>query len=104
MATAIGLTHDVYDAVLLLGVCDKIVPGLLIGALHFGHLPCVFVPAGPMSTGLSNNEKSKVREQLAARVAECGADEVMIVSNIHSHAERLRSYELIAAAFAPAQT
>ncbi len=65
MATAIGLTHDVYDAVLLLGVCDKIVPGLLIGALHFGHLPCVFVPAGPMSTGLSNNEKSKVREQAA---------------------------------------
>ncbi len=65
MATAVGLTHDVYDAVLLLGVCDKIVPGLLIGALHFGHLPCVFVPAGPMSTGLSNNAKSKVREQAA---------------------------------------
>jgi phosphogluconate dehydratase len=43
-------------------VCDKIVPGLLIGALHFGHLPCVFVPAGPMGTGLSNNEKAKVRE------------------------------------------
>ena len=65
MATAIGLTHDVFDAVLLLGVCDKIVPGLLIGALHFGHLPCVFVPAGPMSTGLSNDDKSKVREQAA---------------------------------------
>jgi phosphogluconate dehydratase len=65
MATAIGLTHDVFDAVLLLGVCDKIVPGLLIGALHFGHLPCVFVPAGPMSTGLSNNAKGKVREQYA---------------------------------------
>jgi phosphogluconate dehydratase len=59
------LTHDVFDAVLLLGVCDKIVPGLLIGALHFGHLPCVFVPAGPMSTGLSNDDKSKVREQAA---------------------------------------
>ena len=54
MSTAIALTHDVFDAALLLGVCDKIVPGLLIGALHFGHLPCVFVPAGPMSTGLSN--------------------------------------------------
>ena len=65
MATAVALTHDVFDAVLLLGVCDKIVPGLLIGALHFGHLPCVFVPAGPMSTGLSNSAKSKVREQHA---------------------------------------
>ena len=63
MATAIALTHDVFDGALLLGVCDKIVPGLLIGALHFGHLPCVFVPAGPMSTGLSNTAKSKVREQ-----------------------------------------
>ena len=64
-ATAIALTHDVFDGVLLLGVCDKIVPGLLIGALHFGHLPCVFVPAGPMSTGLSNTAKTKVREQFA---------------------------------------
>jgi len=65
MATAIALSHDVFDGALLLGVCDKIVPGLLIGALHFGHLPCVFVPAGPMSSGLSNTEKSKVREQHA---------------------------------------
>ena len=65
MSTAVALTHDVYDAALLLGVCDKIVPGLLIGALHFGHLPCVFVPAGPMDTGLSNDAKSKVREQYA---------------------------------------
>ena len=65
MSTAIALTHDVFDGALLLGVCDKIVPGLLIGALHFGHLPCVFVPAGPMSTGLSNTAKSKVREQYA---------------------------------------
>ena len=65
MGTAIALTHDVFDAALLLGICDKIVPGLLIGALHFGHLPCVFVPAGPMSTGLSNSEKAKVREQYA---------------------------------------
>ena len=63
--TAIALTHDMFDAALLLGVCDKIVPGLLIGALHFGHLPCVFVPAGPMGTGLSNTAKSKVREQHA---------------------------------------
>lgn len=65
MGTAIALSHDVFDAALLLGVCDKIVPGLLIGALHFGHLPCVFVPAGPMSTGLDNTAKSKVREQYA---------------------------------------
>jgi phosphogluconate dehydratase len=62
MATAIGLSHDVFDGVLLLGVCDKIVPGLLIGALHFGHLPCVFVPAGPMGSGLSNQAKGKMRE------------------------------------------
>ena len=65
MGTAIALSHDVFDAALLLGVCDKIVPGLLIGALHFGHLPCVFVPAGPMSTGIDNTAKSKVREQYA---------------------------------------
>jgi phosphogluconate dehydratase len=65
MSTAISLSHDVFDCALMLGVCDKIVPGLLIGALHFGHLPTVFVPAGPMTSGLSNNEKSKVREQAA---------------------------------------
>ena len=65
MSTAIALSHDVFDAALLLGVCDKIVPGLLIGALQFGHLPCVFVPAGPMSTGIDNTAKSKVREQYA---------------------------------------
>jgi phosphogluconate dehydratase len=65
MGTAIALSHDVFDAALLLGICDKIVPGLLIGALHFGHLPCVFVPAGPMSSGLSNSDKAKVRELYA---------------------------------------
>jgi phosphogluconate dehydratase len=65
MSTAVALSHDVFDAALLLGVCDKIVPGLLIGALQFGHLPCIFVPAGPMSTGLDNTEKSKVREKYA---------------------------------------
>lgn len=65
MGTAVALTHDMFDAALLLGVCDKIVPGLLIGALHFGHLPTVFVPAGPMPSGLSNTAKSKVREQAA---------------------------------------
>jgi phosphogluconate dehydratase len=65
MGTAVALSHDVFDAALLLGICDKIVPGLLIGALHFGHLPCVFVPAGPMGTGLSNHDKARVREQHA---------------------------------------
>lgn len=65
MGAAIGLSHDVFDGALMLGICDKIVPGLLIGALHFGHLPVVFVPAGPMSTGIDNISKSKVREQYA---------------------------------------
>lgn len=65
MGTAVALSHDVFDAALLLGICDKIVPGLLIGALHFGHLPTVFVPGGPMSSGLPNNAKAKVREQYA---------------------------------------
>ncbi|NOT14790.1 MAG: phosphogluconate dehydratase [Methylotenera sp.] len=65
MSTAIALSHDVFDAAMLLGVCDKIVPGLLIGALKFGHLPCIFVPSGPMGTGLDNTAKSKVREQYA---------------------------------------
>ncbi|MCZ8235819.1 MAG: phosphogluconate dehydratase [Inhella sp.] len=65
MGAAVGLTHDVFDAALMLGICDKIVPGLLIGALHFGHLPMLFVPAGPMSSGLSNSDKAKVRELYA---------------------------------------
>jgi len=65
MGTAIALSHDMFDAALLLGVCDKIVPGLLIGALQFGHLPMVFVPAGPMPSGLPNKEKARIREQAA---------------------------------------
>ncbi|MBF5006671.1 phosphogluconate dehydratase [Diaphorobacter caeni] len=65
MSTAVSLSHDVFDRALMLGVCDKIVPGLLIGALQFGHLPTVFVPAGPMTSGLSNSAKAKVREQAA---------------------------------------
>ena len=62
MGTAIGLSHNVYDAALYLGVCDKIVPGLFIGALAFGHLPGIFVPAGPMPSGISNAQKAKVRQ------------------------------------------
>ncbi len=65
MSTAVSLSHDVFDCALMLGVCDKIVPGLLIGALQFGHLPTVFVPAGPMTSGLSNSAKAKVREEAA---------------------------------------
>ncbi|MES2897169.1 MAG: phosphogluconate dehydratase [Pseudomonadota bacterium] len=61
MSTAVALTHDAFDAALLLGICDKIVPGLTIGALAFGHLPVIFVPGGPMSSGLSNAEKARVR-------------------------------------------
>jgi phosphogluconate dehydratase len=75
MATAIALSHDMFDAALMLGVCDKIVPGLLIGALSFGHLPTLFVPAGPMTSGLSNALKSKVRQQYAT--GEIGRDELL---------------------------
>jgi len=65
LATAVGLSHKVFDAALMLGVCDKIVPGLFMGALQFGHLSTVFVPAGPMVSGLSNDAKAKVRQQYA---------------------------------------
>jgi phosphogluconate dehydratase len=65
MATAVSLSHNVFDAVLCLGTCDKIVPGMLIGALQFGHLPVAFFPAGPMPTGISNLEKAAVRQRYA---------------------------------------
>ncbi|MES2757434.1 MAG: phosphogluconate dehydratase [Pseudomonadota bacterium] len=65
MSTAVALSHNMFDAALYLGVCDKIVPGLLIGALHFGHLPAVFVPAGPMTSGISNKEKARIRQLYA---------------------------------------
>ena len=65
LATAVSLSHEMFDAALLLGVCDKIVPGLLIGALSFGHLPTIFVPAGPMTSGLPNKEKAAVRQRYA---------------------------------------
>ena len=83
MSTAIALSHDVFDAALMLGVCDKIVPGLLIGALHFGHLPTVFVPAGPMTSGLSNNEKSKVREKAAQGLV--GREELLAAESAAYH-------------------
>lgn len=65
MATAISLSHDVYDGIMCLGVCDKIVPGLVIGALQFGHLPVMFVPAGPMPSGIPNKEKALARQKFA---------------------------------------
>jgi len=65
LSTAVALTHDAFDAALMLGTCDKIVPGLVIGALSFGHLPVIFSPAGPMASGISNKEKARVREQFA---------------------------------------
>ncbi len=74
-ATAVALSHDMFDAALYLGVCDKIVPGLLIGALAFGHLPGIFVPGGPMPSGMPNAEKSRIR-QLHAE-GKVGRDELM---------------------------
>ncbi|MFC0676506.1 phosphogluconate dehydratase [Lysobacter korlensis] len=75
LATAVSLSHDMYDAALLLGVCDKIVPGLLIGALSFGHLPVIFVPPGPMTSGLPNKEKAAVRQRYA--IGEATRDELL---------------------------
>ncbi|HEY4294740.1 phosphogluconate dehydratase [Luteibacter sp.] len=66
MATAVSLSHDMYEGALYLGICDKIVPGMLIGALSFGHLASAFVPSGPMPSGIPNEEKSKVRQAFAA--------------------------------------
>ncbi|MGE3433542.1 MAG: phosphogluconate dehydratase [Ramlibacter sp.] len=84
MATAVSLSHDMFDGALMLGVCDKIVPGLLIGALHFGHLPTVFVPAGPMPSGLSNSDKARVREQAAQGLV--GRDALMAAEQAAYHA------------------
>ena len=85
MATAVSLSHDVFDVALMLGVCDKIVPGLLIGALQFGHLPTVFVPAGPMTSGLSNSEKSKVREKAAQGLV--SREELLVAESAAYHGE-----------------
>lgn len=75
LATGVALSHNTYDAAVFLGVCDKIVPGLVIGAQAFGHLPAVFLPAGPMTSGLPNDEKAKIRQKFAA--GEIGRDELM---------------------------
>ena len=83
MGTAIALSHDVFDGALMLGICDKIVPGLLIGALHFGFLPTVFVPGGPMTTGIPNETKAKVREQYAQGLV--GRDELLKAESAAYH-------------------
>jgi len=75
MATAVALSHNMFDAALCLGVCDKIVPGLLMGALAFGHLPVVFVPGGPMPSGLPNKEKARIRQLYAE--GKVGRDELL---------------------------
>ena len=75
LATGVALSHNTFDAAMYLGVCDKIVPGLIIAAATFGHIPGVFVPAGPMLSGLPNDEKAKVRQQFAA--GEVGRDKLM---------------------------
>jgi phosphogluconate dehydratase len=83
MATAIGLSHNMFDGALYLGVCDKIVPGLLIGALSFGHLPAVFVPAGPMPSGLTNKEKARARQAYA--VGKIGRKELLEAESASYH-------------------
>ena len=83
MAAAVGLSHNMFDGVLYLGICDKIVPGLLIGALSFGHLPALFVPAGPMPSGLPNAEKARVRQLFAQ--GKVGRDELLKAESASYH-------------------
>ncbi|GLS84378.1 phosphogluconate dehydratase [Paraferrimonas haliotis] len=83
MSTAIGLSHNMFDGALLLGVCDKIVPGLLIGALSFGHLPIMFVPAGPMASGIPNKQKARVRQLFAQ--GKVGRDELLEAESASYH-------------------
>jgi phosphogluconate dehydratase len=84
MSTAVALSHNMFDAAVCLGICDKIVPGLMIGSLAFGHLPVAFIPAGPMVSGLSNKEKAHVREQFAA--GKVGRDELLASESAAYHA------------------
>jgi len=84
LSTAVALSHDVFDAVVCLGICDKIVPGMVIGALSFGHLPVIFAPGGPMVSGLSNKEKAMIREDFAA--GRIGRDELLEAESAAYHA------------------
>jgi phosphogluconate dehydratase len=83
MATAVSLSHNAFDAAIMLGVCDKIVPGMFIGAARFGHLPILFLPAGPMPSGVANAEKARVR-QLHAE-GKVGRDELLAVESASYH-------------------
>lgn len=83
LSTAIALSHNVFDAAILLGVCDKIVPGLFIGAARFGHLPILFLPAGPMPSGISNEEKARVRQRHAE--GEASRDELLAAESASYH-------------------
>jgi len=85
LATAVALSHDVFDATLCLGICDKIVPGLVMGALQFGHLPTIFVPGGPMTSGLANDEKAKIRQRYAK--GEVGRAELLEAEGRAYHGE-----------------
>jgi phosphogluconate dehydratase len=84
LSTAVALSHNMFDAVVCLGICDKIVPGLLIGALSFGHLPVIFVPAGPMTSGLPNREKAVIRENFTA--GKIGRDDLLAAESAAYHA------------------
>jgi phosphogluconate dehydratase len=83
LATAVALTHDAFDSALMLGICDKIVPGLLIGALTFSHLPSIFVPGGPMTSGITNDEKARVRGLYAE--GKVGRDELLAAESAAYH-------------------
>lgn len=83
MATAVGLSHNMFDGALMLGICDKIVPGLLIASMTFGHLPTVFVPAGPMPSGIPNKDKARVRQQFAK--GEVGKEELLNAESASYH-------------------
>ncbi|MCA0367974.1 MAG: dihydroxy-acid dehydratase, partial [Proteobacteria bacterium] len=83
LAAGVALSHNTFDAALYLGVCDKIVPGLVIAAATFGHVPAVFIPAGPMTSGLPNDEKAKVRQAFAA--GEVGRDALMAAEMASYH-------------------
>ena len=83
LSTGVALSHNMFDAALCLGVCDKIVPGLLIGSLSFGHLPVAFIPAGPMTSGLPNKEKARIREEYAA--GKISRDELLAAESASYH-------------------
>ena len=83
MGTAIAMSHNMFDGGVCLGVCDKIIPGLLIGALRFGHLPFVFIPAGPMRSGLKNSEKARIRQEFAK--GNIGRDELLVAESASYH-------------------